>query len=177
MHDRAPSCGFFLGRPAIRQGSHLNMNLSMADYLTAPLTGGANDSGVTRGAAPRVFMPLTMRISRDQKAWSLRSSYADLRTPPEDRRVPRPVPTFPSGSPTDEWMPWEVTNVHEWLHTAPIGRPDAMPLDVFFLRVLGRPPPEVLYFAQGAQFAAHRDAIRQLPKATYEWLLSTLCPH
>ena len=43
--------------------------------------------------------------------------------------------------------------------------------DAFFRRVVGRPPPAVLYFAQGAQFAASRAALRSTPKETYQWIL------
>jgi hypothetical protein len=41
----------------------------------------------------------------------------------------------------------------------------------FFQRVIGRPPPAVLYFAHGAQFAASRAAVRSTSKETYEWIL------
>ena len=43
--------------------------------------------------------------------------------------------------------------------------------DAFFRRVVGRPPPAVLYFAQGAQFAASRAALHSTSKETYEWIL------
>ena len=42
---------------------------------------------------------------------------------------------------------------------------------VFFWRVLGREPPAVLHFVQGAQFSASRAALRSTPKETYEWIL------
>ena len=43
--------------------------------------------------------------------------------------------------------------------------------DAFFRRVVGREPPAVLHFVQGAQFSASRDALRSTPKETYEWIL------
>ena len=46
-----------------------------------------------------------------------------------------------------------------------------MDFDAFFQRVVGRAPPAVLYFAQGAQFSASRVALRSTPKETYQWIL------
>ena len=46
--------------------------------------------------------------------------------------------------------------------------------DAFFRRVVGRPPPAVLYFAQGAQFGASRAALRSTPRATYQWILELI---
>ena len=47
--------------------------------------------------------------------------------------------------------------------------------DAFFRRVVGRPPPAVLYFAQGAQFAASRAALRSTPKASGDFFFVFVC--
>ena len=138
------------------------MNVSALDYITQPLFSGAHQ--------PRAFLPLTMRLEPSLRAWSFRSSYADLPTSGV-RRVPKPVNAFPTGSLGDRWLPWERTNAHDLLMQA---RPNMMPFDIWWRRVFGRAPPAVVYFAQGAQFAAHREAIHHLPLATYEWLLAEL---
>ena len=56
-----------------------------------------------------------------------------------------------------------------------MGRSDGsppMPFEDYWQALFpSTPMPEVLYVAQGAQFAAHRNALRHTPKAAYEWLL------
>ena len=47
--------------------------------------------------------------------------------------------------------------------------------DAFFRHVVGRPPPAVLYFAQGAQFGASRAALRSTPKASGDFFFVFVC--
>jgi hypothetical protein len=177
LHGRRPSCGFFLTSGAT--GSHLMANVSMHDYLTAPLVQN------------RTFMPITMLLDGNLTTVSLRSSFADL--PARHGRpavVPRPVPGLPTGSDDDHWLEWEANDFHAFVlaqsraahakaakQKAESGAPSAnAPRPVhhfsdFFRNVFDRPPPAVLPVAQGAQFAASPAAIRSTPKHVYEALL------
>ena len=46
-----------------------------------------------------------------------------------------------------------------------------MPFGDYFRHVFGRAPPRVIFFSQGAQFAASAKALRHTPRATYARLL------
>ena len=46
--------------------------------------------------------------------------------------------------------------------------------DAFFRRVIGRDPPAVMHFVQGAQFSASRAALRSTPKETYQWIIELI---
>ena len=122
-------------------------NVSVHDYLQA---GRDDDNGI--------FMPLTMRIDSNLTRASLRSTFADLPLA-QQPRVSRPVPISPSGK-TDHWLPWERNNFTNFLtkkaNNLVKGR-TILPFETFFMSLFNRPPPDVLHFAQGAQFAASRE--------------------
>ena len=42
------------------------------------------------------------------------------------------------------------------------------------MSALGKPPPDVIYFAQGGMFAAAPDAVRRVPKEKYEWIAAQI---
>ena len=46
-----------------------------------------------------------------------------------------------------------------------------MTFEEYFAQIFGREAPDVVCFAQGAQFAVSRDTLRRVPRATYEQLL------
>jgi hypothetical protein len=161
MQDRLPSCGFFLADGTL--GDHLMTNVSVNDYFMAPL------------GASGVVMPLTMRFNANLTVFSMRSTFADLQRP-QRQQVRRQVPQTPEGSFGDAWLPWEVNDFQTWIgetakkttHNASL---KVMPYREFFENVFNRPPPEVVYFSQGGQFAATREAIQRTPKDKYEWIL------
>jgi len=123
----------------------------------------------------QTFMPLTMRFNANLTTCSIRSSFADLHEP-DKQRVARPVPATPAGDGGDVWLPWEANDFHTWI--AETARKDTgnASLEIisyrsFFTTVFEAPPPPVIYFAQGGQFAASRDAIRRTPRSKYAWVL------
>ena len=76
----------------------------------------------------------------------------------------------------DRWLKWEVNDLQKHakeatLKLSVLRADELIDFPAFFQRVLGRAPPAVLYFAQGAQFAASRSALRSTPKETYQWIL------
>ena len=76
----------------------------------------------------------------------------------------------------DRWLKWEVNDLPKLAKEITVKqgvlRADEMvDFTAFFKRVVGRAPPAVLYFTQGAQFAASRAALRSTPKETYQWIL------
>ena len=172
MHGRAPSCGFFLASG--ERGGHLLANVSASDYLTHPLFDSYTHPAA---AAPAVFMPITARLDRALSKQSLRSAFADRDPddPSGQSTVLRPVAPFPTGDAGDRWLPWERWNLRGTIENVAIHTDEPRyTLDSFFHAVFGRPPPQVLYLAQGAQFAASADALRHMPKPTYEWLLQEM---
>jgi hypothetical protein len=160
LHGRAPSCGFFLRTGAV--GGHLMANVSLADYLDS-----AN-------SMDGVFMPITMRIDANLSRSSLRSSFADIHesgSTPENQSsifLRRP-PTFPAGDVGDHWLPWEANDFRSFIQQQ-AGRQDIMSLEDFWHAVFGKSPPPLIHFAQGAQFAASRAALRRVSQGTYEWI-------
>jgi len=169
MQDREPSCGFFMSSGEL--GDHLMMNVSLFDYMDV-------DNGDT-------FMPLTMKFDRNLSTCALRSTFADIEEPAL-QRVERPVPQAPlPGHSSDLWLPWEHNDFQAWIYrisaktvnnTArelPPGVPQISYRE-FWQKVFGRPPPAVVYFSQGGQFAASRDAIHRTPRDKYQWILSRI---
>eukprot|EP00964_Phaeocystis_antarctica_P098256 scaffold64301_cov53-Phaeocystis_antarctica.AAC.5 len=132
-------------------------------------------------------MPLTARMNHDLTLGSWRSTFSDGLAPRP--RASRPAAAYPTngdkGSSSEEgggdrWLEWE----HNDLQAKELsrkqrrqrgkresGKYQMLEFDAFFRRVVGRPPPAVLYFAQGAQFAASRAALHSTSKETYEWIL------
>ena len=167
LHGKVPSCSYFLADPKLR-GNHLLTNVSILDYLTPQ---------------GDLFMPLTGRANHNLTLSSFRSTFADGLDPRP--RVPRPATAHPAyGDQTrededgggDRWLKWEVNDLPKLAKEITVKqgvlRADEMvDFTAFFKRVVGRAPPAVLYFAQGAQFAASRAALRNTPKATYQWIL------
>ena len=167
LHGKVPSCSYFLADPNLR-GNHLLTNVSALDYLTPE---------------GDLFMPLTGRTNHDLTLSSFRSTFADGLDPRP--RVPRPVTAYPTHGDIereaeegggDRWLKWEVNDLHKYAKEAALKlgvlRADELiDFPAFFQRVVGRAPPAVLYFAQGAQFAASRAALRSTPKETYQWIL------
>jgi len=167
LHGKKPTCGFFLADSKL-MGNHLLTNVSILDYLTP---------------AGDLFIPLTGRANHDLTLSSFRSSFADgLDARP---RVPRPATTHPAHGDEehkdeegggDRWLKWETNDLPRYAKRATLKmgvlRDDELiDFPAFFERVVGRAPPDVLYFAQGAQFAASRSALRSTPKETYRWIL------
>jgi len=173
LHGKKPTCGFFLADPKL-MGNHLLTNVSVLDYLTAE--GG-------HGKRSDLFIPLTGRANHDLTLSSFRSSFADGLDPRP--RVPRPVTAHPAYGDQkrkdedgggDRWLQWEVNDLPKFAKEITVKqgvlRADEMvDFTAFFKRVVGRAPPAVLYFTQGAQFAASRAALRSTPKETYQWIL------
>ena len=148
-------------------GNHLLTNVSVLDYLQA---------------RDDLFMPITGRMNHDLTTSSFRSTFADgVGARP---RVSRPVPAYPNhgdqGSNAegadDRWLEWEANDLQQHAKDATLMQgvlrtDELIDFNDFFQRVVGRAPPAVLYFAQGAQFSASRDALRSTPKETYQWIL------
>ena len=166
MHGHAPTCGFFLVDPN-HVGNHLLTNVSALDYLQSE---------------GDLYMPLTGRANHDLTLASVRSTFADGLNPRP--RVSRPVPAYPAQGEEgnaeegggDRWLKWETNDLSRHakeltLHQGDLSAVEMIDFGTFFQRVVGRAPPAVLYFAQGAQFAASRAALRSTSKETYEWIL------
>ena len=166
LHGKMPTCGFYLADEH-KMGNHMLTNISVLDYLMAE---------------GDLFMPFTGRANHDLTLASFRSSFVDgLDSRP---RVSRPVSAYPTNGEEesaeegggDRWLKWEVNDLakHAKKITFQQGvllADELIDFKAFFQRVVGRAPPAVLYFAQGAQFAASRAALRSTPKATYQWIL------
>ena len=171
LHGKVSTCGFFLANPSLR-GNHLLTNVSMLDYLQAE-----------GDLYTDIYMPLTGRANHDLTLGSSRSTFADgLGRRPH---VSRPVPAYPTHGDKesdaddgggDYWLEWELNDLSSAakglaLKQGVLRAEELLDFDAFFRRVVGRAPPAVLYFAQGAQFAASRTALRSTPKETYRWIL------
>ena len=158
MQASEPACGYFLNPPRLPYGGHLTGGVSALDYMTAPLS------------PEGVYMPLTVRHDFERRVSSVRSAYADL-PPAERQRVglpSRPVgPLVPAATVADHWLPWERADLLDHLRRhQEKGGEQMMSFASFWERILRRPRPPVLFFAQGAQFAASRDALRRVPRET-----------
>ena len=142
-------------------GNHLLTNVSALDYLQA---------------RDDLYMPITGRANHDLTTSSFRTTFADgVGARP---RVSRPVPAYPSNAEgaDDRWLAWESNDLQQHAKDATLmqgvlSTDELIDFHDFFQRVVGRAPPAVLYFAQGAQFAASRAALRSTSKETYEWIL------
>jgi len=161
LHAEEPGCGFFMG-DGKSTGNHLLANVSVVDYMTS------NE---------HVFAPLTMAFDRTLSTCSTRLGFADV--PLHSSSLvhydvsfgTRPVPLQ---APTNEWMEWELNPYAKWLNETK----GAASRDLYmwprvynFVLDTNDPPPDVLYYAQGAQFSATREAIRRVPLAHYQKLL------
>ena len=169
LHGKMPTCGFFLADEH-QMGNHLLTNVSVLDYLLQ--------------ADGNLFMPLTGRANNNLTLSSFRSTFADGLVL-EHPRMSRPVATYPTQGDTesddeegsgDRWLEWEANDLPKvakelTLKQGLLRADELLDFDVFFRHVVGRAPPAVLYFAQGAQFAASRAALRSTPKETYQWIL------
>ena len=169
MHGHEPSCGYFLVDPN-NVGNHLLTNVSVLDYL------------LSEGD---LYMPLTGRANHNLTLASVRSTFADGLSPRP--RVSRPVPAYPAHGGQvgnaeegggDRWLKWEINDLARHakelsltLSQGALSAAELIDFGTFFQRVVGRPPPAVLYFSHGAQFAASRAALRSTSKETYEWIL------
>ena len=167
LHGKMPTCGFSPADPNL-MGNHLLTNVSVLDYFQAE---------------GNLFMPLTGRTNHKLTLSSFRSTFADGLDPRP--RVSRPVSAYPiygdEGSHAEEgggdrWLEWEFNDLPKLakeltLKLGALRAEQMLDFDAFFRRVVGREPPAVLHFAQGAQFSASRDALRSTPKETYEWIL------
>lgn len=183
MHGALPSCGYFeVG--ALHSGGHLLNNVSLLDYLTTPLK--HRTAGCLEG---RLFMPLSMRVSADLTATSMRSSYTRLPAPRHtETRAPWPITQHPASAASeqpDRWLPFETVDfpgLYERVHAEGAAKrlarnqstPVLLPFDAWFRSVFQQPPPPVLFFAQGAQFAASAEALRHTPRSTYARLLAQI---
>ena len=167
LHGKMPTCGFFLADPNL-MGNHLLTNVSVLDYFQAE---------------GNLFMPLTGRTNHNLTLSSFRSTFADGLDPRP--RVSRPVSAYPvfgdKGSDAEEgggdrWLEWEFNDLPKLakeltLKQGALRAEEMFDFGTFFRRVVGREPPAVLHFVQGAQFSASRDALRSTPKETYQWIL------
>ena len=157
LHGKMPTCGFFLADEH-KMGNHLLTNVSVLDYLVAE---------------GNLFIPLTGRANNDLTLSSFRSSFVDgLDSRP---RVSRPVTAYPTNGETesaaeegggDRWLKWEVNDLSKYAKKATFQQgvllaDELIDFKAFFQRVVGREPPAVLYFTQGAQFSASRAALRR----------------
>ena len=167
LHGKMPTCGFFLVDEN-HMGNHLLTNVSVLDYLLAE---------------GDLFMPLTGRANHNLTLASFRSTFADGLEPRP--RVSRPVSAYPrygdAGNAAeagggDRWLEWEFNDLPKLakeltLKQGALRAEEMFDFGTFFRRVVGREPPAVLHFVQGAQFSASRDALRSTPKETYQWIL------
>ena len=167
LHGKMPTCGFFLADPNL-MGNHLLTNVSVLDYFQAE---------------GNLFMPLTGRTNHNLTLSSFRSTFADGLVPRP--RVSRPVSAYPrygdAGNDAEEgggdrWLEWELNDLPKLakeltLKQGALRAEEMLDFDAFFRRVVGREPPAVLHFAQGAQFSASRATLRSTPKETYRWIL------
>merc|ERR1719276_633312 len=129
-------------------GNHLLTNVSALDYLQA---------------RDDLYMPITGRANHDLTTSSFRTTFADGEG--ARPRVSRPVPAYPSNAEgaDDRWLAWESNDLQQHAKDATLMQgvlrtDELIDFHDFFQRVVGRAPPAVLYFAQGAQFAASRAA-------------------
>ena len=179
LHGKMPTCGFFLADEH-QMGNHLLTNVSVLDYLMAE----GDHGGSWPSAEGDLYMPLTGRANHDLTLSSFRSTFADGLDPRP--RVSRPVTAYPTHggdkeseaeeSGGDRWLKWEVNDLSKYAKKATFQQgvllaDELIDFKAFFQRVVGREPPAVLYFTQGAQFSASRAALRSTPKATYKWIL------
>ena len=134
-------------------GNHLLTNVSVLDYFLAE---------------GHLYMPLTGRANDDLTWSSVRSTFADGLDPRP--RVSRPVAAYPTygdqKSETEEgggdhWLKWEVNDLPKYVQgrtfkQGALRAEEMVDFEALFRSVVGHPPPAVLYFAQGAQFAGVR---------------------
>lgn len=176
MHAGEPSFGFFVPGQT-RHGGHLLLNVSVLDYMTfdaaSPAAPAASSSAVTTAATPSTFMPVTLRSDAHLTLISFRATAADIEYDGR-RALQRPVSTFPAGDAEDDtWLPYERFNMAGFARR--ISRhPEPLSFEAFFVDLFGRAPPAVLYVVQGGQFAASREVLQRVPKATYARLLAML---
>ena len=131
---------------------------------------------VDLGPMDGVFMPITLALTADLRVQAFRNTFIDPGgAAPLTSRRPLAHRTVVDGA--DEcWTEyWEVCDFGAWVRGRALqaGVPPGAVLGfaAFFEAVFRRPPPAVVYMAQGAQFAASRAALRRTSNATYAWLL------
>lgn len=176
LHGRQASCGFFTA--AEHHGGHLLLNVSIIDYVTHQFFSESKDplNRRSKRRLPQVFMPLTARFDANLTIISFRSGFADLSQQENGtikQSVQRPVSPFATGDVGDHWLPWEQMDFANFIARQYKGTAGGVPytLRSFFKMVFGRPPPNVIYYAQGGVFAAAPDAIRFIPRRTYEFIM------
>jgi len=161
MHGRRPSCGFGVDPTTGTRGGHMLSGVSVHDYLATEAS---------------VFLPLTARVSCTLDKLSWRNSFM------YHVNISKPSALYPSPREGDgeHWLPFaenrfDVFILGEWrkrsqaLPHGQRGHP-MMQFAHFYQELFDEPAPDTLCFAQGAQFSATRDALRRVPRATYEKL-------
>jgi len=152
MHGSEPSCSFFLANGKF--GRHLLTNVSLVDYLTK--------------VSDPTYMPITAAFAPDLAITSMRLGFSDR---PITETISRPVPAVQPI--LSHWERWEQNNFSNYVKSR-FPNSSQPSLAELHRRLLGRELPPVIYFAQGAQFAASAAALRRVPRATYKWLLELL---
>ena len=138
-----------------RNGGHLLSSISAHSYVASK---------------EDVFMPLTARANSLLTKMSWRNSFA------YNLRMARPAALYPDGE-EEHWLPLEDRDFHGYIrHEAVQSAPDrpAMTFAQFHEELFGEAPSTTFCFAQGAQFAASRQALRRVPLSTYRRLLRWL---
>ena len=152
--------------------------MSIIDYATHQFFSESQDplNRRSKRRLPQVFMPLTARFDANLTMISFRSGFADLSQQENGtikQNVQRPVSPFATGDVGDHWLPWEQMDFANFIARQYKGTAGGVPytLHSFFKMVFGWPPPNVIYYAQGGVFAAAPDAIRFIPRRTYEFIM------
>lgn len=166
MHGTPPGCGFFFANSNKETGNHMMANISVIDYMTSE---------------EHMFAPITMVFNKNLSLCATRLGFADVPafTSSPSMAAPlsfrsRPVATVP---PADEWLPWEANPYDQWVRDAKAaGEPEQYLWPEVYSFVTDytgsdEPVPEQIYYAQGAQFSASREAIRRVPLWHWEKLL------
>jgi len=152
MHGSEPSCSFFLANGKL--GRHLFTNVSFVDYLTE--------------VSDPTYMPITAAFAPARAITSMRLGFSDR---PIANTISRPVPAVPPI--LAHWERWEHNNFGGLVRKK-FPNSSQPSLAKLHRRLLGIELPPVMYFAQGAQFAASAAALRRVPRAMYKWLLGLL---
>jgi len=153
MHGRRPTCGFGVNPVTGDRGGHLLSGVAVQSYLSS---------------TSDVFMPFTGRFTASLSSLSWRNSFMHA------VNVTAPVGLYPNQS-EEHWLPFHAEAFGDFVRAqaakfATAARP-VWTFAQYYRELFGEAPPPTICFAQGAQLAASRDAIRRVPLATYEKLL------
>lgn len=151
LHGTKPSCGFFHADGTL--GGHLLNNVSVHDYMATK---------------HEVYAPITVAFDSKLERSSWRIGFEDKPVPDEVHNEGRPVPPVPKR--IASWSPWLKNPFGQFIRNSWPGEGQPQPQDLY-RQLTGKAMPTPIYFAQGAQFSATRNALRRVPRETYRRLL------